>query len=454
MNETIEWETVRPPGGEGGYEVSRFPVTVAQFRRFLEGGGYGRRELWSDRGWTWREARGFDRPAYWGETGYDRDELPVTGISFWEAEAFARSAAARLPSEHEWHRIASGFGARRYPWGDEAPRDGESRANLGFFGAEGEAWRTPVDRFPDGRSPEGVWDLLGNVSEWCLPADAGSIDDGARFGVLRGGCSWHTVVAVDNTFRDEVGLDTRDNQTGIRLVRALPGGAPIAAEPARPERSPAGPRRRRPIARPTRPFRQEGVPEELDADWRLEVGGEVERPLSLDLDTLRNDLPRSTDHGLFVCVCRWGELNRFAGVALRDLVERVRPTRPAEELYLLQRSVPGPDGAAYESWVSLAEALDHGALLCYEMDGEPLTRELGWPLRLIDLHLYGYKAVKCLGELRFVTEFRAGWWETERQYDPHGLVQPGRITVVGEAPYARDLPGTGRVELTAEEAAG
>lgn len=188
-------------------------------------------------------------------------------------------------------------------------------------------------------------------------------------------------------------------------------------------------------------------------NWRLEVSGEVERPVVLDLSELQTGFPRAIDAGLFVCVCRWGELNRFAGVAIRDLVERVRPTRPLRELYLLQRSVPGPDGKVYESWVSLEKALEHQALLCYEMDDRPLSLDFGWPLRLIDLHLYGYKTVKCLGELRFVPEFQAGWWETERQYDPQGLVQPGRITVVGAAPYARDIPATGRVALTADELA-
>jgi DMSO/TMAO reductase YedYZ molybdopterin-dependent catalytic subunit len=156
---------------------------------------------------------------------------------------------------------------------------------------------------------------------------------------------------------------------------------------------------------------------------------------------------------MFVCVCRWGQLNAFAGVALRDLIARARPTRDPEALYLLQRSVAGPEGVAYEASISLGEALANDALLAYEMDGRELSLDLGWPLRLVDFHLYGYKTVKCLGELRVTGEFRPGWWETERQYDPHGMVRPGTITMVGDRPSARRIDGIGRVELSEEETA-
>jgi DMSO/TMAO reductase YedYZ molybdopterin-dependent catalytic subunit len=98
--------------------------------------------------------------------------------------------------------------------------------------------------------------------------------------------------------------------------------------------------------------------------------------------------------------------------------------------YLLQRSVPGTVGKVYESTIPLRDALDHGAILCYEMDGQSLTLELGWPLRLIDPSLYGYKQVKCIGELRLTTEFRAGWWEVEAGYDPAGTIRGGRFSKV------------------------
>ena len=143
----------------------------------------------------------------------------------------------------------------------------------------------------------------------------------------------------------------------------------------------------------------------------------------------------------------------FAGISVKDFVDRVKPTAPLADLYVHQRSVVGPTGKSYESWISVAELIAHKALLAYEMDGQPLSMDLGWPLRLVDLHLFAYKTVKCLGELRFTTTFAQGWWETECQYDPRGVVQPGVITVVGSKPYRRILEASGRVRLTAEEEA-
>jgi iron(II)-dependent oxidoreductase len=74
-------------------------------------GGYTRREWWSDAGWAWREAEGAERPLCWQPDGgarwFDRievpaDDSPVMHVSYWEAEAFARSRGARLPTEAEW----------------------------------------------------------------------------------------------------------------------------------------------------------------------------------------------------------------------------------------------------------------------------------------------------------------------------------------------------------------
>ena len=166
------------------FRLARTPVTNGEFARFVEEGGYGRRELWTEEGWAWREKEAWTHPLYWrreGAHGWSergmfgesalRPEHPVTGVSFHEAEAYARFAGRRLPTEAEWEKAASWDESdgtkRRFAWGDEAP-DG-SRCNHGTA-----SWgTTPVGHFPRGASAYGCLDMTGNVWEWTsTPFDA------------------------------------------------------------------------------------------------------------------------------------------------------------------------------------------------------------------------------------------------------------------------------------------
>lgn len=427
------------------FAIARHPTTVEAYREFIEAGGYTDARWWSKRGAAWRRRHGITQPTFWGRAGYDHPRQPVTGVSFWEAEAYARFRGADLPTEQEWYLVASNGGRTRYPWGDDFETPDTDRANLAFFGAFSRSERLPVDRSSKSATGHGVCDLIGNVGEWCLPETARALTPRQRTAVLRGGSCWHVPGVADASFRDVVPLEVRDNQTGIRLVRREASGVPAAAAGrmtfAAPR--PLG----RSIKRPTTPFRQEGLPAGLtEASWRLTFGGHaVGRPRSFSLAELQSAFPSVTDEGLFVCVCRWGQPNSFTGVRLAGVLDACEVPWREQELYLLQRSVPGQNGVVYETTVPIRKAVENQALLAWAMDGQPLTLELGWPLRFMDWTLYGYKCVKCLGELVVTTELVPGWWERKCQYDLTGTIMPGTITVVGDEALRFDITGTGRV---------
>src|SRR5512140_2379587 len=105
----------------GAYSIGETPVTNAQFGHFVQN-GYRAPEHWSAEGWAWREANGIDRPRFWDDPAwhaYLAPDQPVVGVSWYEADAFARFCGLRLPAEAEWERAARGDDGRRFPWGDD-----------------------------------------------------------------------------------------------------------------------------------------------------------------------------------------------------------------------------------------------------------------------------------------------------------------------------------------------
>jgi gamma-glutamyl hercynylcysteine S-oxide synthase len=145
------------------YWIDRYPVTCKQYQTFMEEAkGYTDRQWWSAEGWEWLQSNPVRQPRYWVSHSHWENH-PVCGVSWYEADAYARFVGKRLPTEAEWEKSASWNAAQQrspYPWGtSELSRD---RAN--YFHHVGHT--TPVSAYPAGKSAFGCYDMLGNVWEW------------------------------------------------------------------------------------------------------------------------------------------------------------------------------------------------------------------------------------------------------------------------------------------------
>lgn len=141
------------------------------------------------------------------------------------------------------------------------------------------------------------------------------------------------------------------------------------------------------------------------ATWRLRIGGLVDRPLTLDYEQLRS-LPRTSEVRDFHCVTGWTVPHvHWTGVRLTDLFEHVKPQFSAQGVRFTSAEVP------YVDYLTLQQASLHDVLLAYEMDGRPLPREHGAPVRLVMPEMYGYKSVKWVSRVDLVMQAEDGYWE-------------------------------------------
>jgi len=208
------------------FRIDRVPVSNRLYAAFVEAGGYTDRRHWSDVGWEHLLASGRERPMTWqsdgaggwtcrrfGEVEPLELDAPVQHVCWFEADAYARWAGRRLPSESEWEK-ACGWDPvterlRRYPWGDSDPTP--ELANLGQRATR----PAPVGAYPAGASAYGVEQLVGDVWEWTSSGfdpwpgtrsfpypEYSEVFYGGDYRVLRGG-SWAThPTAVRTTFRN------------------------------------------------------------------------------------------------------------------------------------------------------------------------------------------------------------------------------------------------------------
>jgi iron(II)-dependent oxidoreductase len=156
------------------FGIGRVPVTNGEWQHFIDDGGYTESRWWSPRGWEHRVSAGLTAPQFWSSDARTRsrfghiEDIPadesVQHISYFEAEAYAAWAGARLPTEVEWEKACAWDPAtntrRRYPWGAQDPSD--DLVNLG-----GTSLRpAPAGAYPAGASAYGVEQMLGDVWEW------------------------------------------------------------------------------------------------------------------------------------------------------------------------------------------------------------------------------------------------------------------------------------------------
>jgi DMSO/TMAO reductase YedYZ molybdopterin-dependent catalytic subunit len=141
------------------------------------------------------------------------------------------------------------------------------------------------------------------------------------------------------------------------------------------------------------------------ATWRLEIGGAVRRPVALDYGQLLA-LPKAEQLSTFHCVTGWTVRNvAWGGVRIRDVLALAKPHPEARALRFVSAEHP------YDDYLTLGQAQLRDVMLAYEMDGKPLSRAHGAPLRLVIPDMYGYKNVKWLQRIELVPREGSGYWE-------------------------------------------
>jgi serine/threonine protein kinase len=177
------------------FQIAKYPVTNTQYRLFLE--AYPQHPP----------------PVHWKGRQYPggKPNNPVVGVSLHDALSFCRWLGCHLPSEEEWEKAARGEDGRTYPWGEDW-QDGKYCNNW----ESGIGATTPVDKYPQGASPYGVWDMCGNVWEWTA-----SEYQGPFMHVLRGG-SWrvYSRLTVRAVHRDWLTLADERDDLGFRCARS------------------------------------------------------------------------------------------------------------------------------------------------------------------------------------------------------------------------------------------
>lgn len=214
-----------------GFYLSKYPITNTQYEVFVKSNdGYCDERWWyfSESAKAWRLKN--PKPKL---STFDGADCPRTDISWYEAVAFCHWLDARaskiawqpkllhitLPTEQQWQRAAQGDDGRKYPWGNEFDKNhcNSKENNLGQT--------SPVQHFSEGKSPFGVFDMSGNVWEWCsnyFYYSNNIVNTKFEVRIARGGSWGYYIDTIPVKFRNFDKPDTRHNALGFRVAWVSP----------------------------------------------------------------------------------------------------------------------------------------------------------------------------------------------------------------------------------------
>lgn len=222
------------------FKISKYPITNAQFEMFMNDGGYQNEKWWSQEGWKYRQQKNWEQPRLWDNEYFNLPNQPTVGVSWFEAEAYCnwlteqiardnhKNLQVKLPTEAEWEFAARGKEGRKFPWGKDEPTPEHANYDQSQISLP-----TAVGIYFQGATPEGIFDLAGNVWEWCLDfydekyyaaCQKASVAKNpfcvkeSSFRVLRGASYWNDDSALRGSQRGWVNPVGRSDGRGFRVV--------------------------------------------------------------------------------------------------------------------------------------------------------------------------------------------------------------------------------------------
>lgn len=221
------------------FSISRYPITEHMFSVFIRDGGYTNDDIWSKNGLFWRKSKKIRLPLYWvylgdkffkkinGQIYETNTNLPMSNVSYYEAEAFCKYYNFRLPSESEFEYVSTNMGKTKYPWGDNIPY--KDLCNINYCNNIAEV--DSLD-YKNGENSLGVSQLIGNIWEWCVepiyPYDGFVIDPVYReisypfFGykkICKGGCFAVSEYLISPQYRNAQYPSTQEQFIGFRVCK-------------------------------------------------------------------------------------------------------------------------------------------------------------------------------------------------------------------------------------------